>query len=250
LLGDIRRRLAAVLGDALVGIYVCGSLTGEDFDEHVSDVDGVAVTGAAFDENQLTRPQEMHHALVSDHVAWDNRIEVVYVARDDLAARGAAAYPTAVVSPGEPLHLTSAPPGDNEWLLNWRALREESHTLCGPTPATLIAPISAPQLRARVRKDLAGWPSVVRASEARHVAWQAYAILTVCCGACVFQTGLDMSKSAAAEWAKSVWPQHREVIDRALRWRQEQQVTGHLNDEQAYAETVAFIDRVAAVAEG
>jgi predicted nucleotidyltransferase len=246
LLADVRRGLIEVLGDELVGIYLCGSLTREDFDERISDVDIVVVTDATLDGDQLTALEAMHVTLVRSHASWDDRIEVVCVARDALAARGAATYPTAVISPGEPFHPVRDPPGDDEWLLNWYSLREHSDTLHGPTPEALIAPIGVAEVRTRVRKDLAGWPALIRQSSARHLGWQAYAILTVCRGACMVQTGREVSKSTGAEWAKSVWPDQRRTIDRALGWRREQHLTGYSSDEEAYPETVAFIDHVAA----
>ena len=245
LLDDVRRALAAALEGGLVGLYVCGSLTGGDFDEHTSDIDTIAVTAAALDADRLAALTSAHLALVGEYAAWENRIEVVYVSCDALATRGAGAYPTAVISPGQPLQLLPESPDTDEWLLNWHALREHSITLCGPSPETLLAPISASQLQARVRKDLAEWPERVRRSTARHPGWQAYAILTVCRCACTVQTGRQVSKKAGAEWAKRVWPQQAAVIDRALIWRQEQQQTRHLPNEQSYPQTVAFVDLAA-----
>ena len=245
LLDDLRRGLRAALDDGLLGLHVCGSLTGEDFDERVSDIDTVAVTHAPLTEHQLAALANMHVALLRHHVAWEDRIEVVYVSRAALATRGPAAYPTAVISPGEPLHLLTDPPDDDQWLLNWHELREHSVTLHGPSPETLIAPITAAQVRARMRTDLAGWPTRVRRSPARHPGWQAYAILTVCRSACTLHTGRKVSKKAGAEWGKRVWPAHAAIIDRAVGWRQEQHRTEPRQDEHAYPQTIAFVEHAA-----
>lgn len=236
-------QLVGILGDGLTGLYVSGSLAVGDFDERISDIDAIAVVTSPLDHSHLTRIDQAHHAVVDRFPDWDDRLEVLYVDREELAQRGAAAYPVAVISPGEPFHRLAPPmsPSDDEWLLDWRALRESAIAVRGPAPGQLLNRISEEQTRERIRKDLQQWPERIDRSTVRHAGWQAYAILTVCRGACALATGQTVSKLTAATWAKTAWPDHAELIERAIAWRSGQIQTDHLQHHVSYPQTVSFI---------
>jgi gas vesicle protein/predicted nucleotidyltransferase len=239
----LRDELVAILGDSLTGLYVSGSLAVGDFDERSSDIDAVAVIKGPLGRGHLVLIDAAHHAVVDQFPDWDDRLEVLYVDGEELARRGAAAYPSAVLGPGQPFHRPPArtSPSDDEWLLQWRALRESAIALHGPPPGQLVAPISNEQTRERIRKDLQRWPDLIEQSTARHAGWQANAILTVCRGACELATGQTVSKLTAAEWAKTSWPDHAELIERAIASRSSEIQTTHVQDHISHPETVSFI---------
>lgn len=242
--GAVHDRLVAILGDGLVGLYVSGSLAAGGFDGRIWDIDMIAALRNSLDANEFALIDQAQRDVIGRFPSFDDRVEVLYVRVDDLSRRGPAAYPVAVISPGEPFHrLLQPPPADDEWLLNWRALRESAIAVRGPAGDRLLAPISAEQTRARVLKDLVRWPEIVEHNAARHRGWQAYAILTVCRGACTLATGHPVSKLEAAEWAKTAWTDYVALIDRALSWRTFQNETGDLRDEVAYPDTVSFVVR-------
>src|SRR5215204_6879160 len=84
LLNDITAGLQSVLGKKLVGLYLYGSLVAGDFDYEISDIDLLAATATAVNENELETLRKMHAELVKDRPAWDNRIETAYLSLEAL----------------------------------------------------------------------------------------------------------------------------------------------------------------------
>ena len=118
--------LRDVLGPSLVGLYLYGSAVEGGFDEGVSDVDLLAVTSVAAARLDLKRLDAVHRAVIARDPSWEDRLEIVYVSAGAVADSAATAEQLAVVSPGEPFHL-SGPVAD--WLQNWYFVRRRSVAL-------------------------------------------------------------------------------------------------------------------------
>ncbi|HLZ22111.1 MAG TPA: hypothetical protein VKQ30_08310 [Ktedonobacterales bacterium] len=67
-------RMRAILGDALIGLFLYGSLAAGDFDVAGSDIDFVAATSAEMDERALAVLKGMHEELVATGGQWGERL--------------------------------------------------------------------------------------------------------------------------------------------------------------------------------
>ncbi len=203
--------LTDALGNELVGLYAYGSAVSGGFDPGVSDIDLVAVTAHPATALDFEALDHVHREFVRRHAAWENRLEIVYIGSADLRGFRASEADLAVISPGEPFHL-SGPVSD--WLQNWYLVRETGVTLAGRTAADVVPPISHAEYLGAV------------ASYARWLATQdldtlspgslAYAVLSECRAICTIRTGQPCSKQEGAAWLRAHAPQHTWLLDRAL----------------------------------
>ena len=131
LLDDLLHRIRQILGTRLVGLYLYGSLVTGDYLRDVSDVDLLAATTTDIDDDTFARLQGMHLDVVTDHPAWDNRIEIAYLSVAALRTFRTHESRMAVISPGEPFHSKAA---GKEWLINWWLVRERGSPFTAPTP--------------------------------------------------------------------------------------------------------------------
>ena len=113
--------LTDALGNELVGLYAYGLAVSGGFDPGVSDIDLVAVTAHPATALDFEALDHVHREFVRRHAAWENRLEIVYIGSADLRGFRASEADLAVISPGEPFHL-SGPVSD--WLQNWYLVRE------------------------------------------------------------------------------------------------------------------------------
>ena len=230
-------RLRATLGDKLVGLYLEGSLVVGDFEPTISDIDLVAALASEIDDQEFAALQAMHEALVAEHPVWYDRIEVCYITVDALGSVKSRTSMIVNISPGEPIHRTEA---RREWIMNWYLTRERSVTLYGPSPATIIEPISKAEFIQSVRNHAEGWGDWV--NDMRNPYAQSYAILTLCRALYASKNGEQVSKQAAALWVQHQLPEWSDIIQQALEWRQGGKYLGA--DDATHHRTVQFVDHV------
>lgn len=195
--------LRDVLGDDLVGLYLYGSAVSGGFDPGVSDLDLVTVTRRGVGDLDHAALDAVHRRVVERDPQWANRLEIVYVDERTLAD-SIWDDPVAVISPGEPFHL-SGPAGD--WRQNWYLVRETGVALVGSPPDELIAAISRDDFLAAVRAYL---------EYLRRADTLGYAVLSACRCARTLATGEPCSKQEAVAWARERMPEWAWLIDAAL----------------------------------
>lgn len=101
-------------------------------------------------------------------------------------------------------------------------VREADAALAGPSPRTLIDPITRDELQAAVRHILCNsWTQHIHGPEwMRPRKYQAFTILTMCRAWYALEQGAVVSKPQAAEWAqRALDPQWKGLIQQALAWR-------------------------------
>lgn len=229
-------RLAAALGGRLLGLYLFGSLVTGDFDPRLSDIDLAAIVASSLTDAELDRLARMHAAIARAFPAWDDRVEVGYLALADVRPFDPEAT-IAVISPGEPFHARAA---EHSWLFNLRVVRDRGVTLLGPDPRTLVEPIGDEQLRAALRARMREWRAWTDEEIPLMAAGaQAYVVLTMCRALHTFATGDWSSKRRAAAWAIGAEPARAPLIRRALAWRASPPDTA-IDLAAAQAETLAF----------
>lgn len=214
LLDLLNRQIQGVLGAKLLGLYVVGSLVVGDFDLDVSDIDLIAVMADNLGEDEAAGLKAMHAGVVEAHPRWDDRIEVVYVAADNLQQRPPA-HPLAKIAPGEPFHVFEARGSD--WLINWYVLYENGVALYGAPPRTITQQVALDDLLPSLRRQLPELREWI--AEGEHRGGQAYAILTMCRALYTFTRGGFVSKRQAALWTAETFPQWSLLVYQALAWR-------------------------------
>jgi hypothetical protein len=230
-------RIKAVLGDKLVGLYLEGSLVLGDFEPGISDIDLVAAVASTIDDQEFEALKAMHESLVAEFHAWYDRIEVCYITVDALKSVKSRTSMIVNISPGEPIHRMEA---RKEWIMNWYLTRETSKTLYGPSPRSIIEPISQAEFVESVIDHVKGWGDWVQ--DMRNPYAQSYAILTMCRALYAYKNGTQVSKKAAAIWVQQELPEWSDLIQHALAWRQGSK---YLSDNDVtHPATVQFVQHV------
>jgi predicted nucleotidyltransferase len=235
LLYDLRDRIRQILGEKLVGLYLYGSLVTGDFDPGVSDFDLLAVTADEIDDEAFDRLRKMHLDLVTEHPAWENRVEIVYLPAEGLRTFRTQESVMVAISPGEPFHRKAA---GKEWTINWWLVRERGRTLYGPDPKTVIDPISRQEFLDTVRAHAQRWRDWVTESRSRKA--QSYARLTLCRALYAAVHGEQPSKRQAARWAQDRFPERVRLIEEALEWRIAED-DSEVDHEATFSETERFV---------
>ena len=236
ILDSLLSQMRHILGERLVGLYLYGSLTTEDFDLNISDIDLLAATLSDLKDTEFGDLQEMHAVLARANKAWDNRIEVAYLSVTALKTFRIQGSNMTVISPGEPFHVKEA---GKDWLMNWYMVRESGVALFGPPPTAIIDPITQEEFVQAVREHAAAWGGEIAIGPRRKE--QAYAILTMCRALYTHNNGEQGSKRQAALWAQEELPEWSWLIQNALEWR-EALLEEPVNATATYPETLRFVN--------
>lgn len=217
LLDDLLAGLRGILGTRLVGLYLYGSQTTDDFDADISDIDLLAVTQSALTSGEVESLRSLHQDFALANPMWADRLDVVYLDATALSHFRSEDGVFPVISPGEPFHLRQEPLLD--WLQNWYIIRETGVVLFGPATRTIIPPIT------RVEFDQALLRYVeelrTRLNGQLSPGMESYIILTMCRTLHVHGTGNQISKRRGGLWMKEQHPEWSPLIDDAIRWRHE-----------------------------
>lgn len=226
-------KIQAILGQQLVGFYLYGSLSSGDFDPMSSDIDFLVVTAENLPEEMIEHLRDMHTAIASSGFPYANRLEGSYIPSEAFRRYDPdnARHPTIGVD--WPFQI--ALHGSN-WIIERHIVRERGVVVWGPSPETLIDPVSPHDLRAAVCEHLKTWwqNQVDEPEWLRPRDYQAFAILTLCRALYTLDQGKVSSKPQAAAWAQEVYPQWKPLIEKALTWRSQHEIDD-------LAETMAFL---------
>lgn len=224
------------LSKRLLGLYLFGSLVTGDFDPRLSDLDLAAIVANPLTASERDRLKTMHDRIAREFPAWDDRIEVGYLAAQDVRPFDPAAT-IAIISPGEPFHPRVA---EHSWLFNLHVVRKRGITLSGPDPRTLIAPISSDELTAGLRRRMVEWRVWTEEEiPPMGAGAQAYVVLTMCRALNTYTTGEWASKRQAALWTMRAEPAWASLIEQALAWR-ESEPPASVDLAAAQAQMLAF----------
>lgn len=235
LLESLLSRIQSILGKKLVGLYLYGSLVTGDFDNGTSDIDLLAALASDLDNKEFEALQKMHTDFATHYKEWDNRIEVQYLSLLALKTFKVQSSPAATISPGELFHIIEV---GNHWLMNWYVVQEKGVTLFGPSPKSIIEPISKEEFIESVKDHTRSWDEWINDMHSRKA--QAYAILTLCRALYSYTHGEQVSKKQAALWAEKELPEWSKVIQNALLWREDWR-NEQVDHEESYPETVQFV---------
>jgi hypothetical protein len=228
-------------GADLRALYLFGSLSAGGFRPGKSDVDLFAVLRSEVrDGEPLEALRSLHDEFASRHPEWTDRIEVGYISHAVLQSfDDVPAGRIAVISPGEPLHTTTA---EADWVVNWYGVCRTGEALVGPPPLQLGPAVTRDAYLRAVEHQLAEWKHHVRRPWVAYVpAHQGYIVATVCRALYTLATGEQTSKEQAAAWAAERFPESAKFIEEALR--------RYLADvSEPHRETIQFVDQAVASA--
>lgn len=214
-LDHLLSQIKAVLTQKLVGVYLYGSLVWGDFEYQSSDIDLLVAISSEIDEQEFRNVDQMHRDVVERYTQWNNRIEIAYISLHALQTFKLHSSQIAIISPGEPFHIKDA---GTDWLVNWYLVQEKGTALFGPSPRTIIAPISKAEFIQAVQQQAKDWREyIVHTQHSRP--YQAYAILTLCRALYAATHGEQVSKRQAALWAETHVPAWATLIRNARAWR-------------------------------
>ncbi len=239
LLENLLDQMRRILQEKLVGLYLFGSLTTDDFDHESSDIDLLAATSSDINDTESDALRAMHQEFARNNPQWEDRVDVAYLSVTALRTFRSKRSPIAVISPGEPFRMKDA---GREWLLNWYVVRQSGVALFGPPAKAIIGPITREEFAQSVWDYAAGWGE--RTNNARDRKGQAYAVLTMCRALYLHRRGGLASKKKAALWAQKELPEWSGLIQDALAWRAAWRDPQSDQDAATRAETIRFVKHV------
>lgn len=221
LLDELVARVTRALKSNLVGVYLRGSIATGGFDPETSDIDFLVVTNGTISKAEYAALERMHTDLRDLDNPFARRLEGSYIDRNSLRMFG----------PDERRHPSIGTDWEFQWddhRQNWIierwVLRERGVVLTGPSPETLIDPISIETLKDAARSEiqvrLEHWASgddVPTWLEPRF--YQAFEVTTVCRALYTLKHGTAPSKTEAVAWARETLPEPwASLVRRTERW--------------------------------
>jgi predicted nucleotidyltransferase len=239
LLDALTDGLREVLGDQLIGAYLFGSSTTDDFDRE-SDVDVVVVTAEKIPHETFAALQAMHARIAAIDSWCAIQLEVSYIPR-----RAIRRYdPPDVLHPrldrGKDEKLRMMRHGA-DWVVQRHLIRECGLALLGPAPTTLIDRVSPDDLRQAMLELLSEWlaPMLENPPRVRTRGYQSFIVLSTCRILYTVENGDKISKRAAVLWGeKTLGSRWRPLIQGAWIGRQNHGTAPLAED---LSETWAFI---------
>lgn len=222
-----------IFGENLVGFYLFGSLSYDDFKPDRSDMDLLAILRKPATQIELNEIKQLHVQVEKEHPRWFHRIECSYTPQELFAH----ILPPKTPRPyyGDGTFYEEAPYG-NEWIINNYLLYKHGITLFGSDFKTLVKPIDIKDVQKASVKDLfKEWePKLTDDKWLDNSHYQSYLVLNLCR---ILYTVLHAdagSKGVSAAWVKGIFPQWKSLIETAEQW-------SYGKDMKQHDETKAFL---------
>ena len=204
-----------VLGDRLLGLYLCGSAVQGDFAAARSDIDLLGVVDGELDE---TTCGQLASGLSESALAVPAQGLEVVLFPAEAAQAPALDFPFAfALSTGPGTDSACEPPGiANDMLIDVALCRDAGVTLVGKAPAEAFGPVPLPMLRAALIEELR-WHirEVQRRCDDKTLV---NAILNAARSLHAAETGRILSKSEGGHWWLRRHPQDA-LVAQALEFR-------------------------------
>jgi len=216
-LQSLLKGLQGIFGENLLGFYLFGSLSYDDFKPDRSDMDLLVVLNNSATNEEMALIKQLHIDVEMANEKWLHRIECSYVPKQMLKDILPPKLPRPYV--GEGVFYPEAPYG-NEWIINNYLLYKHGITLFGPDFKTLIKPIDIKDVqKASVRDLFKEWePKLTDDKWLDNSHYQSYLVLNLCR---ILYTVLHAdagSKNVSAVWVKNEFPQWNSLIETAEKW--------------------------------
>ena len=241
ILHELLKSVQSILGSHFIGMYLDGSLTSGDFDQD-SDIDFVVVTDEDISGDLFLALQAMHARIATIDSWCAIQLEGSYISRHTLRRYDPeqALHPNIERGSGERLKMVNH---DEPWTIHRYVLCERGITLTGPSPKTLIDPVSPNDLRRAMLPLLHGWLMQIlnNPNGIYDRGGQSYIVLTLCRILYTLQFGDVVSKLVAARWAQEALGENWvTLIDRAWVGRHNPQLKAQADDVKGMLDLIRF----------
>jgi hypothetical protein len=210
-LTELVSRIRLIMGRDFIGAYLQGSFAVGDFDQH-SDVDFIAATQDDLTTDQVAALQVMHDQVYQLDSEWAKHLEGSYFPREVLKQTAKRGLELWYLDHGARSMIRSS--HCNTLLVRW-IVREKGVTLAGPSPKSLVDPVSAEALRQEIFDTMRDWGKEILAGPDHYNNrfYQTFIVLSYCRMLHDLIRGYPGSKREGAEWAKSVLdlPENRPI---------------------------------------
>lgn len=194
----------------LVAVYTYGSVLDSDFDARLSDLDILVVTKQEISEALLPQLEAIHVDFSAKNHEWSNRLDIAYISKMSLQ-NIKNSYDAAIKWYESPFVITKS---QDHWIIDWYKVRNQSVTLYGESPKSVLQVITKEEFQEAVKKYILGWTANMPAKTEQTDL--AYVVLTMCRSLYAFQNGQNISKPKGAEWMIQKYPQFEELINKAI----------------------------------
>jgi len=218
ILRSFTKEISGDLDANLVGIYLFGSLTYNDFNPKRSDIDLVVILQKPVTAKKLAQIKKLHIRLEKENLNWKKRIECSYLPvkmlKNILPPKESRPYY------GEGTLYPKAHYG-NEWLINNYLLYQHGFTLLGPDFKTLVKPIKIKDVKKACIRDLyTEWkPKIKNSKYLTNPHYQSYLVLNLCRILYTVKQNKLSSKKISSGWVKSKYKQWYNLIQTAKNWK-------------------------------
>lgn len=217
--------LSKIFSSNLIGFYLFGSLTYDNFNPDTSDIDLLVMIRHPMNANEMEQVKKLHKKVEERYPIWEKRLECSYVPINMLKNRLPSKEPRPYYNEG--IFYDEAPYG-NEWIINIYLLYQYGIALIGKDFKELIVgPIDIAAVQKACIRDLfQEWEPKIQDSIWLDSSYhQSYFVINLCRILYTVITGEIGTKKASAEWVKnqfsSRWSQ---LIEAALNWKHGQEL--------------------------
>ena len=219
LLTTLTKEVKTLLSTNLVGIYLFGSLTYDDFQPGRSDIDVVVIVREPLNSEDFEKLKKIHEKIAHQFTIWGKRIEISYTPLEFFKETLPPKQPRPYHGFGEG-NFYQAQYG-NEWIINNYLLYKYGIALTGPEFRSIVHPIDIREVQKACVKDLfTEWEPKLRESEwLNNPHYQSYLVLNLCRILNTVMNGRVESKTISAEWVKKTFPQWEELMTLANEWK-------------------------------
>ena len=207
-----------ILGDNLVGYYLTGSLTYDDFVPGRSDIDFLVIVRETLSKDAVKKIEKFHFDLERSFPQWCERIECSYLPVRELKNILPPKNPRPYFGGGK--FYAEADYG-NEWIINQYFLYHYGVAITGPEFKSLCGPIDICDVRKACVADLfKEWmPKANDPAWLENSHYQAYLVLNLCRIIYTINRGEAASKTISAKWVQREFPDWAGLVQLAMDWK-------------------------------
>jgi hypothetical protein len=210
--------LKNILANNIVGFYLTGSLSYNDFVPGRSDIDLLVIVKSPLSKRKIGQVKQMHLDMEKRYPQWAERIECSYLPASELENISPPIAPRPYIGGG--IFYPEAPYG-SEWIINQWYLYKYAIALIGPGFTTLTAPIHIDDVQKACLADLfTEWaPKINEPEWLENSHYQSYLVLNLCRILYTVIRGDVGSKSVSAKWVQNEYPEWIDLLAIALDWQ-------------------------------
>ena len=207
-----------ILGDNIIGFYLTGSLTYNDFVPWRSDIDLLVVVKDPLSKEDINQVEQLHMDIERCYPQWAERIECSYLPVAQLKNILPPKAPRPYMGGGK--FYAEAPYG-NEWIINQYFLYKYGIALIGPDFKTLAAQVNINDVQKASIKDLfMEWTPKLNDPEwLENSHYQSYLVLNLCRILYTVICGDAASKTISAKWVQAEYPEWVGLVKIAMDWK-------------------------------